>query len=138
MALYLLNNNASSASDSSLLPRNEIVQKLSVLLSCLDSVLHPDHKNYATCNKPRAILKCMLDRILAPKLDATLMDTQPASAYGMAPPAMPSMEVEDYGMWLSFVGVDMPTPFDNSQWVGMEPVEPSFFDNSARLVGPPR
>lgn len=47
-------------------PRSEIVQKLSVLISSIECIVHPTNGNYGICGQAKKMLQAILDTVLAP------------------------------------------------------------------------
>lgn len=47
-------------------PRSDIIQKLSILISSIECIVHPTNGNYRICGQAKKMLQAILDIILAP------------------------------------------------------------------------
>ena len=66
LALDLLQHFRGPSKTNPDLPRSEIVQNLSILISSIDCIVRPKSGNYTICNQAKRMLQAVLDTVLSP------------------------------------------------------------------------
>ena len=102
LATELLRHDQLGTHDEAL-PRSEIIQQLSVLVSALEGV-QPDDGNRSTCELGMVAIKKVLDRLLSPK--QLIVPQAEASAAGAMETLFPSSNDTEFLSWLNNVDFD--------------------------------
>ncbi|KAK3166840.1 hypothetical protein OEA41_009965 [Lepraria neglecta] len=100
LCVELLKATKSPSSDQLNIPRSEVMQKLSIFISCLEWA-RPENETYTLCGHMHKIISHIMDQILAPNptteiQSADAMDT-------IAPSDLPMEEDTDWLQWLNNV-----------------------------------
>jgi len=98
LSVELLKAKSPSSSPQVLLPRSEVIQKLSVFLSCLEWA-RPTDETYTLCGHMHKVISHILDQILKP----LVVDSQMQSVSTGNPNPISDLPLEDDTDWLNWL-----------------------------------
>lgn len=91
-------------------PRSEIIQKLSIFASQLETVVHPDEGNYHIAQQGQRAIRHVLDRVLSvpvipalPVVFDTTLENDPSEFDPMGPQLLEGININDRDLFLDWL-----------------------------------